>query len=36
MTTFKGLKPKDFKSDVTMSYVSFCYPSRPEVQVNVM
>jgi len=33
MTKSKGIKPKSFESDVTMSYVSFCYPSRPEVQV---
>ena len=30
----KGIKPKYFESDVAISYVSFCYPLRPEVQVN--
>ena len=30
----KGIKPKHFESDVTISYVSFCYPSRPQIQVH--
>ena len=30
----EGLKPKKFDSDVRLTDVSFCYPSRPSVQVT--
>ena len=29
----KGLRPESFDSDVKLTGVSFCYPSRPDIQV---
>lgn len=31
-----GLKPEKFDSDVKLTDVSFCYPSRPSVQVSTL
>ena len=32
----KGLKPEKIDSDVRLTDVSFCYPSRPSVQVTTI
>ena len=32
----QGLKPEKFKSDVRLTDVSFCYPSRSTVQVTTV
>ena len=32
----RGLKPEKFDSDVRLTDVSFCYPSRPTVQVTTI
>ena len=32
----EGIKPEKFDSDVKLTDVSFCYPSRPTVQVTTL